>query len=158
MIVNELVNKGNVADEIPMWIERDEEAAKAVREQSKEDEEDDDQTKKSMFRAPSVPEHPSIEEGDPEDGASSRIDQLRAITPLSIDNIDASTQHRLRDANIVQLPDGTGRWMKVDERSDGTISMTPIDIEAFLRSGPIDEDELPGMPEISARWRCMSSR
>lgn len=119
------MNKGNVADEIPMWIERDEEAAKAVREQSKEDEEVDDQTKKSMFRAPSIPEHPGIGEGAPEDGASSRIDQYRAITPSSIEDIDASTQYRLRDANIVQLPDGIGIWMKVDERPDGTIIMTP---------------------------------
>ena len=76
---------------------------------------DDDQTRKSKFEAPPVLGTPGIGEGAPDDGSALRSDQLRAITPSATVVFDAATQQRLRDANIVQLPDGIGIWMIVEE-------------------------------------------
>jgi len=159
MIFKELVNKGYVDEEVPLWIERDEESAQSARGRSSEgttasqkdvttsqsDVEDEEQTRKSLFVAPNVPTGKGTLSDDP----TLRHDP-RAITLTTSTNLDAATQQRLRDANIVQLPDGTGRWMKVDENIDGSINMTPVDMEAFLRTGPVDDGEMPTSPEISA--------
>ena len=52
---------------------------------------------------------------------------------------------------IAEMLDGSGRWMNVDNRTDGSIPMTPVDVQQVLwqRDAEAGREEMPSDTDLS---------
>ena len=72
--------------------------------------------------------------GDPLAGDDEVLRQLATSTGISVDDL-----RYLVSQSIVQRRDGTGRWVRVIDRADGSTLMRPVDPAAILKQRDIEE-------------------
>lgn len=140
IVFNQLVERGYDADEIPLWIVRDDEAAFAMRQRSTKVDGDADDTPESLLEPPELRETQGLGEGDQKIDLA-LCDDLRrppAIAgdtrraPTSVDEFSDDDLRYLTSLKITPMQDESGRWMQVSERADGSILMKPVDPHAVL--------------------------